>query len=76
MYRLRRTMRFLDKRTGLAFDGIDIDAETWEEAIAQAMAFDPITPSMMLDTAVLTDATGTVIWTLRAPPSGRLTQLP
>ena len=32
------------------------------------MSSDSITPNMTLDTAVLSDAAGTVIWTLRVPP--------
>jgi hypothetical protein len=66
-YRLKCVLRFTDGRAGAAFDAVDIGADGSKEAITLAQMYRPSTPGMVLSVAVLTDKTGSSIWSLRAP---------
>ena len=66
-YRLTCVLRFIDGRAGSAFDTLEIGADGPDEAIRLAKQYQCSTPHMALSVAVLTDPTGTAVWSLRAP---------
>lgn len=65
IYRLRCVLRLKDGRAGAAFDNVDIAADGPEAAIALAKLYKCTTPGMALSVAVLTDATGSAVWSVR-----------
>ena len=65
IYRLRCVLRLIDGRAGAAFDNVDIVADGPEAAIALAKLYRCTTPGMALSVAVLTDTTGSAVWSLR-----------
>ncbi|WP_267427721.1 hypothetical protein [Methylobacterium sp. GC_Met_2] len=67
IYTLKCVLRFTDGRAGAAFDTVEISADSPDEAIGVAQHYECSTAEMALSLAVLTDATGQAVWTLRAP---------
>ena len=66
-YRLKCVLRFVDGQAGAAFDTVEIGADGPDEAIALAEQYQCSKARMTLSVAVLTDQTGELIWSLRAP---------
>lgn len=66
-YRLQCVLRIKTGQVGAAFDTVDIGANGPEDAIALAEMYECSTPEMSLSVAVLTEETGSPIWSRRAP---------
>ena len=64
-YCLKCVLRFKTGHAGAAFDEVSLGADGPEEAVALAELYRCTTPGMNLSVAVLTDETGSAIWTRR-----------
>lgn len=72
-YRLHCVLRFKTGHAGVAFDTVEIGADSPEAAVALAEMYRCSTHGMNLSVAVLTDVLGRAIWSRRAEDWSNLT---